>query len=162
MIVNSTLKTIIFITFELTITALLIIQLYILTKQYALPFLRKQIKLLNQLWIDFQNKIELLLRTRKSLEKKIAEQEDLLENLEEKIKSWHDSLNEKQKAKKIEHVQLAESLKKKRKEQSARLENRKIEEKVIPEAIKQAKEKLKKSCSGDNGKVFLKKVLSDL
>lgn len=162
MITNGAFKTIIFILFELTITILLVIQLYLLVKEFALPFLRKKITLLNKLWTDFQSQIELLSKTKKSLNKKIDEQADTIENLEKKIESWHSKLKEKQEVNKIVHAQLIKSIRQKRERQYQRIQKAKIEEKLVPEAIAQARQELERLCAGNKGKEFLKKVISDL
>jgi hypothetical protein len=149
--------------FQLTIFILLAIQLTQLLKQYALPFLRQQIAALNKLWKDFQDKIDLLKTTKKRVDKTIKNQEEILENLESAIECWHKNLVQKQKAEEISQVELFEKIRKKKKEQYEHAQRRNIENSLIPEAIKQAKEQLKeKYFAKENGKQVLTRIIEEL
>ena len=149
--------------FQLTIFILLAIQLTQLLKQYALPFLRRQIAALSKLWKDFQDKVDLLKTTKKRVQKTIEDQEETLENLETEIENWHKSLVDRQKSEETTQQELFEKIRKKKKEQYEHVQARNMETLLVPEAIKQAKERLKeKYCTAEDGKKVLTRIIEEL
>lgn len=162
MLTDPILQKILFILFTLTIFFLLAVQLVQLTKQYLLPILRKNIALLNQFWEDLNNKINLLSKTKKRVEKSIEEQKETLENLEEKMKIWHENRTSKQKSEEKSHAELLHNLQQKKQHQYKHLQMIKSEKALLPEALKNAKKELVKIFSGNDGKKRLQDVISEI
>jgi chromosome segregation ATPase len=162
MLINFLSKNLIFILFTLTLFVLLVIQLTQLILQFALPALRKQIAALNQFWKDLQGQVDLLKNTKKRIRKEIKEQGSALENLEDKVKAWHNARAEQQKEEERLYKKRSETIKNKMQQQYQYILARKLEKKLIPEAITEAKQKLQEQYSGENGKKFLINIISKL
>lgn len=152
----------ILIAFKITLFVLLVIQLSQIIKQYALPFLRNEIAALKENWHNMQSRLELLGATKKRIETSIEKQTETLKMLEDEIKEWHTSLDEKRIIARHEQERLHQILREKKKKQFEYLNLRKTEEKLIPEAMEKAREKLTKMYQEKQGKDLLIKVISEL
>jgi len=155
-------QNLIYILFELTIFFILIIQLYLLTSQYGLPFLRKQISTLHKRWKDLQNKLELDIITKKRLETKIKNQEKSFTTLEDKIQQWHTALIEKKESYEKKQIEVANAMFSKKKQQLSSLNFIKAQQSIISQAIATTKQQLQREYAGNTGKLLLTKVLNEL
>jgi len=160
MAINTT--TVIFILFNLTIFALLVIQLAQLLTSFLLPFLRSQIKAVNQAWVGLTQKLSLLKTTEKKLENDIEQQKESLATLEKNLKSWHEALVEKHHQQKLLLQQKAIEIKKKKKQQYHYMLQVKAEKEILPEVLKKARKQIEQQYVGQQGKDLLTSVVTNL
>lgn len=159
---TSFLGRLLYISFQLTIFFLLALELYKLIKEYLLPVLRKQIDLLNKMWQDLQDKLDLTTSTKKTLQKKIKDQGKTLQNLEIKVEKWHTSRAQRQSEQKRREVDIISAMQDKKQKQIESLQRNKINQTVIPKAIKEVQKAFLQKYSGEAGKDLLKKVIKEL
>ncbi len=159
MLVEILQKHIILILFKILLFSLLVIQLVQLTKQYLVPFLRKHIRSLDEMWKSLKNKLQLTKQTEKKLQNKINNQEVELSNLETKIKKWHQSLVEDRSKSKKNYIQQLERVKEKNQKQYEKTINIKLEKEALPLIINNARNILLEKYSGNKGKEVLSKII---
>lgn len=162
MLINFLQQHYIHILFELVIFLILVVQLYQLTVEYALPALREQIAALYKRWKDLEDKLDLTKNTKKSLKKKIKEQTNACQELEKNVQQWHTNLAEKQAKNELQQAALALVIREKKQQQLARLTMLQAKKSILPDAIAQTKQKLQKECSGPEGKKLLSNVINSL
>jgi len=155
--------TITFILFQLTIFALLVIQLIALTKEYALPVLQTQIQSLKKHFVDLRHKFSLTTKTKQHIQQKIQIEQESLKSLEANIKEWHSALASKEVRNKKNAAEFSTELQAKKQKQLSRLTLFKTQQAILPQAIADAKKILMAEYGKENaGKILLEKILLEL
>jgi len=135
--------------------------MYKATMEYILPMLYHQIDELKKYKQSLLDKQSLLSATGNTLDNQIERQTEYLHNLENKIKKWHNIVKEEAKNRDLQNKLLIEQIHQKHILQNKHLHIEKMQQEVLPEAVKLAREEFI-IYAKDNGKELLEKLIIKL
>ena len=151
-----------FIFFKLTIFVILVIQMWQLSSQLIIPFLRERIRLLEERFDNLLRKKKLLYNTKYRINQEIETQSARLNSLDEKIKQWHSSMLKDRESLLQRAQEVQDELKEKKKKQGAWLALVGIERDVLPLSISQAENELREMYSGSKGDELVKDMIRNM
>lgn len=149
------------IAFKLIIFSLLAIKIYELMQKYALPMLRRLIDEEKKQQLELMEKDKLISNSQYNMENQLIQQKKMFLALDTKIKQWYDFVKQNQETQDQLKQMLSKNLLKKRTLQEKNYQAMQISKFVIPTAINQAKDELKKIHKTEGNEV-LEKLISSL
>ncbi|KKP24237.1 MAG: hypothetical protein SZ59_C0002G0083 [candidate division TM6 bacterium GW2011_GWF2_28_16] len=151
-----------YVLFKLTLFGLFIIVMYKLIVAFVVPYLNAEILNIKKDAKDLEDKMDLLNRTRKSVELKIENQKKELNYLENKINLWNNNLLQKKNKHEQEKQIILNKVIEKRKIQSNNINILNLEKIVIPESIKQAYIEIEKIYDGGKGLILTRELIDKI
>lgn len=150
------------ISYELAVFFLFILAFISCFKSFLLPFIYERFLEIKNSWNELQNKKNLLQRTLVSVEEKSEEQTIQLSVLEKKMKIWHAATLNDINSQQQELEKCIKKLTAKKKKQNEFFHRKKLQQEVIPRAIKKAHEKFEVYYENIEGKKLVSTLLKRL
>lgn len=147
------------IVFRLFIFFLFSVLLYKLIKDTLLPMLHQQINKIRQCKKELKEKNNLLNSTHQSLKTEIENQKKIFIELDKKVHIWHTNVCLENKKKEEEYSLLYGKIKEKRELQVHNLNLLKMQQAVIPDAMRKARIQLKELYANQKGLDLLKQLI---
>ena len=148
--------------FNLTLFFLLAFSVYRGIIEYLLPALYTEIGQLKKHKNDLIEKDRLLSASHIRLNKQVKSQARTLTSLEDKVQNWKTFLTQKKEKKERENEVYVATIAEKRKKQSKNLRLLKVKQIVIPKAIEESFEYMKKNYSGEEGLCLLHELIKKI
>jgi len=149
------------IAFNLTIFSLLAIKLYELIKKLALPFLHDLIEQEKHHQTELIEKDRLINNSHQNVQNQLMQQKKTFLDLDAKVKQWYELAKKQQVETELFQNQMAQEVAKKRVIQERHYTAMMVSKAVIPEAIKEAKDELKK-INRNRGNIELERLIKSL